>query len=121
MDKCNRILVVDDEEGLRQSLAANLELEGYEVIEASNGYDAIELVERMPFDLVITDVRMPGINGVDAFREMRKLRPDIGVLVMTAFTLEKLVDEALGEGVYTVVTKPFAMDQLIGLVARVVG
>ncbi len=114
----HRILVVDDEEGLRQSLAANLELEGYEVVEACDGLQAIELVCEGHFDLVITDMRMPGIDGLDTFRELRKVRPEIAVVMMTAFTLEKLVADALSEGVYTVVTKPFDIERIITLIAR---
>lgn len=115
-----RILVVDDEESLRVSLAANLELEGYEVLEAASGQAAIDLVREQAFDLVITDVRMPGIDGFETFREMRKLRPGITVVLMTAFTLERHLDEALDEGVYTVMMKPFAMDRTIQLIARAV-
>jgi DNA-binding NtrC family response regulator len=113
-----RILVVDDEEGLRQSLAANLELEGYEVVEAGGGRQAVDLVRESNFDLVITDMRMPGLDGLDTFRELRKLRPEIPVVIMTAFSLEMLVSGALSEGVYTVVTKPFDIAGILGLVAR---
>ncbi|MEP7121204.1 MAG: response regulator [Byssovorax sp.] len=115
-----RILVVDDEDGLRQSLAANLELEGYVVAEASGGRQAIELVRESDFDLVITDMQMPGLDGLDTFRELRKLRPAISVVIMTAFSLEMLVEGALTEGVYTVVTKPFDIAGILGLVARAV-
>jgi two-component system response regulator HydG len=115
----HRILVVDDEEGLRQSLAANLELEGYEVVEAEDGRRAIELVRDRDFDLVITDIRMPGIDGLDTFRELRKIKPGIAVVMMTAFTLERLVADALSEGVYTVLTKPFDIARIIELIARV--
>lgn len=117
----SRILVVDDEAGLRASLAANLELEGYSVVEASSGAEAIDLFRRESFDLVITDIRMPGISGVDAFREIRKIRPDAAVVLMTAFTLEGIIEEALGEGVYAIVTKPFSMEHLIRMVSRVIG
>jgi two-component system response regulator HydG len=111
---------VDDEAGLRASLAANLELEGYDVVEAEGGARAVELVREGPFDLVISDVRMPGMTGVDVFREIRKIRPEIPVILMTAFTVEKLLAEALGEGVFAVLPKPFAVDQLIALIARVI-
>jgi two-component system response regulator HydG len=111
---------VDDEDGPRKSLAANLELEGYEIVEAEHGARAVELVREGPFDLVISDVRMPGMSGVDAFREMRKIRPEIPVILMTAFAVEALLAEALGEGVFAVLPKPFAVDHLIALIARAV-
>ncbi len=116
----NRILIVDDEAGLRTSLAANLELEGYQVVEAGDGARALELVREAPFDLVITDVRMPGMSGVDAFREIRKIRPGIPVVLMTAFALEELLADALGEGVYAVLPKPFAVDHVLALIAHVI-
>jgi two-component system response regulator HydG len=114
----NRLLVVDDEAGLRTSLAANLELEGYRVVEAEGGAQAVELVREGGFDLVISDVRMPDVSGVDAFREIRRLRPEIPVILMTAFTVEKVLAEALGEGVFAVMQKPFAIEHAIGLVAH---
>jgi two-component system response regulator HydG len=116
----NRILIVDDEAGLRTSLAANLELEGYQVVEAADGARAMELVQEAPFDLVITDVRMPGMSGVDLFREIRKVRPELPVVLMTAFAVEKLLADALGEGVYAVLPKPFAVDHVLSLIARVI-
>ena len=116
----NRILVVDDDAGLRTSLAASLELEGYRVVEAGDGARAVELVREGPFDLILSDVRMPGMSGVDAFREIRKIRPDLPVLLMTAFALEEVLADVLAEGVYAVLRKPFAVEHVIGVIARVV-
>jgi len=114
------ILVVDDEEGGRASLAANLELEGYAVVEAKDGAEAITLFRGAEFDLVITDVRMPKMNGVEAFREMKRLRPGVVVVMVTAFAAEGLLDEAMSEGAYTVLKKPFAMPQLFRIVEAAV-
>jgi DNA-binding NtrC family response regulator len=113
-----RVLVVDDEEGMRMTLAANLELEGYEVIEAKDGYEAIGLIEREPFSVVVTDIRMPGINGLDTYRAIKKIRPEVTVVMMTAFALERLVDEGIQEGVFTVLSKPFSVDHLLDVVER---
>jgi two-component system response regulator HydG len=120
MNASNRILIVDDEAGLRTSLAANLELEGYQVVEAGDGSHALSLVREGAFDLVITDVRMPGMSGVDLFREIRKVRPELPVVLMTAFAVEKLLAEALGEGVYAVLPKPFAVGHVLELAAHVI-
>lgn len=111
------VLVVDDEDGVRASLAANLELEGYEVIEAVDGVEAVATFRQRPFDMAITDVRMPKMNGVEAFREMKRLRPEVPVVMMTAFATEGLLDEALVEGAFAVVYKPFPMRQIFRLVA----
>src|SRR5689334_8117095 len=105
----SRLLIVDDEESLRTSLLVNLEDEGYEVTEAESGQEASELAAKQPFDLIVTDMRMPGRNGLETFREIRKLRSDALIMLMTGFANESLVSEALSEGAYTVLYKPFAM------------
>ncbi len=102
-----RVLLVDDEESLRITLAANLELEGFEVLEADCGEKALELLAQHEVDLLLTDIRMPGINGVELFRRARALRPSVPVVLMTAFAMEELIQSALQEGVYTLLPKPF--------------
>ena len=68
------ILVVDDEESLRITLAANLELSGFEVVEAANGTQALEILENRAFDVVLSDIRMPGMNGVELFQKRSSRR-----------------------------------------------
>ncbi|WP_437675688.1 response regulator [Sorangium sp. So ce131] len=121
METTRRVLVVDDEEGMRATLAANLELEGYEVAEARDGAHALELVRQQRFALVISDVRMPGLNGVETFREMKRIQPELTVVLMTAFALEQLVEEGISEGVYAVIHKPFSMEHLVRMVGRALG
>lgn len=104
------VLLVDDEDGLRTTLAANLELDGFEVVEAADGAEALEHAERRSFDLVVTDIRMPGMNGVELFRAIRRLHPRVPVVLMTAFALEHLIQQALREGVYVVMSKPFDVE-----------
>lgn len=120
MRETKRVLVVDDEDAMRVTLAAGLELEGYEVVEARSGAHALELVRKQAFTVVISDVRMPGLNGVDTFRELKRIRPELTVVLMTAFALEKLLEEAIAEGVYTVIYKPFSMEHLSRIIARAV-
>jgi DNA-binding NtrC family response regulator len=112
-----RILVVDDEHALRLTIAANLELEGFDVVEADGAAQALERIEEGSFDLVLSDVRMPGMNGVDLFRAIRARRPDLPVILMTAFALEGLVQEALREGVFTLLPKPFAIEHLVAAIS----
>jgi CheY-like chemotaxis protein len=113
MNPGKKVLVVDDEPGLRMTIGANLELEGFEVVEAASGAHALELIAKQPFDLVLSDIRMPGMNGVELFRRIRTLRPEMPVVLMTAFALEGLVQDALREGAFTVLPKPFAIDHLV--------
>ncbi|WP_437634560.1 response regulator [Sorangium sp. So ce854] len=118
MQTTRRVLVVDDEEGMRATLAANLELEGYEVVEARDGAHALELARRQRFALVLSDVKMPGLNGVETFRELRRIQPGLTVVLMTGFAIERLIEEGIGEGVYAVIYKPFSMEHLARVVAR---
>ena len=113
-----RILVVDDEGSLLMTLAANLELEGFEVVEAEDGARALEILQRERFDLVLTDIRMPGMSGVELFRRVRRLHPEMPVVLMTAFALEGLVEQAIGEGAFAVLPKPFAIEHVVATLAR---
>jgi DNA-binding NtrC family response regulator len=108
-----RILVVDDEASLLMTLVANLELEGFEVSEAKNAEQALSEVRARDFDLVLSDIRMPGMSGVDLCRAIHKLRPDLPVVLMTAFSVESVMREAVNEGAMLVIPKPFAIEHLV--------
>jgi CheY-like chemotaxis protein len=108
-----RILVVDDEASLLMTLVANLELEGFEVMEAKSGEQALELVAAHSFDLILSDIRMPGMSGVDLCQRVRRLRPELPVILMTAFTVEGVIRQALRDGALVVIPKPFAIEHLI--------
>lgn len=110
------ILVVDDLKSIRLTLGGILEDEGHNVVLAENGYQAIELVKQAPFDLIFMDIRMPGINGVQTFREIKKINPGAAVIMMTAYSVEDLVREALEEGAYAVVYKPFDIEKIVSII-----
>ena len=114
-----RVLVVDDQRSMRLTLAGIIEDQGHEVIEVEDGYQAIAATSRTHFDLVFMDIKMPGINGVQAFREIKKTSPGTVVVMMTGFAVEDLVEEALTEGAFAVVYKPFEIDHVIGLMESV--
>ncbi len=113
-----RVLVVDDEESMRITLAANLELEGHQVVEASSGEEALVLVRKHPVDVVLADIRMPGLHGVELYRRLRREQPGLPVVLMTAFAQENLVEDALAEGVFTVLHKPFDVEHLLRTLRR---
>ncbi len=115
-----RILVVDDDPGVRQTLAASLELHGFEVVEASSAEQGLDKVREETFDLVVSDIRMPGMNGVQLFREVRRVRPDLPVVLITGFEVESWVEEAIQEGAFTVVEKPVRMERFIQLAQRAI-
>jgi two-component system response regulator HydG len=118
MDRIN-ILVVDDLRSSRLTLGGILEDEGHNVVLAENGYQAIEAARQLPFDLVFMDIKMPGINGVQTFREVKKTNPQAAVIMMTAYSVEDLVREALEEGAYAVVYKPFDMEHVVSIIESV--
>jgi DNA-binding NtrC family response regulator len=113
-----RILLVDDEHSLRVTLAANLELEGMQVVEAESGERALELLQSGSFDLMLSDIRMSGMSGAELFEHARKLRPEMPVLLMTAFALEDVVRAALRSGVFAVLAKPFDVEHVSRTVLR---
>ncbi|HKQ68531.1 MAG TPA: response regulator [Polyangiaceae bacterium] len=115
-----RILVVDDEAGLRMTLAAGLELEGFTVHEAGSGEEALTMLEGSAYDLILSDIRMPGMSGGDLFRRVKERSPDLPVVLMTAYAAEHVVREATGEGVYAVLTKPFDIGAVSSTLRRAV-
>ena len=115
MAKTN-ILVVDDLRSIRLTLGGILEDKGHNVVTAENGYQAIEAVKKTHFDTIFMDIKMPGINGVQTFREVKKIDPKAAVVMMTAYSVEDLVREALEEGAYAIVYKPFDIDKIIALI-----
>jgi len=110
------ILVVDDLKGSRLTLGGILEDEGHNVVLAENGYQAIEAARQLSFDLIFMDIKMPGINGVQTFREVKKINPKAAVIMMTAYSVEDLVREALEEGAYAVVYKPFDIEHIASII-----
>src|SRR5262252_8522036 len=107
-----RILVVDDERSMRELLAIVLRREGYEVLLADSGRTAIELLEREPVDLLISDNKMPDLSGVDVLRAAKKVDQDILGIMITAFASTETAVEAMRLGACDYLSKPFDVDQL---------
>ncbi len=113
-----RILIVDDEEGMRRLLSRVLSREGYETVTAAGGTEALQALAAGAFDLVVTDIQMPGMSGVELLREVKAFDPSLPVVVMTAYgTVENAV-EALRGGAYDYLTKPFETDEIRLTVAK---
>jgi len=107
-----RILVVDDERSMRELLAIVLRREGYEVLLAENGRSAIDLLEREPVDLLISDIKMPDLSGVDVLRAAKKIDQDILGIMITAFASTETAVEAMRLGACDYLSKPFDIDLL---------
>jgi two-component system response regulator HydG len=112
------LLVADDDPGLRESLERTLTREGYRVVLASDGRAALERVQAGGIDLIVTDLRMPGLTGLELLRAAKAIMPDVDVILLTAFgTVEEAV-KAMKDGAYDFLTKPFRREQLIKLVDK---
>ncbi len=107
-----RILIVDDEPSLRDMLRIVLKRDGYEVVTADGGRAAIEILQREPVDLVLSDIRMDDVDGVEVLKAAKALNRDIVVFMMTAFASTETAVEAMRLGAVDYFTKPFSMDEL---------
>ena len=112
------ILVVDDEAASRESLKDVLGDEGYDVTAAADGAEALELLQTAEFDVILTDLRMPGLDGLGLLREARRLCPQTLVLLMTAYASVETAVEALRQGAHDYMIKPLVFDDVLGKVAR---
>lgn len=107
-----KILVVDDEKSMRDFLSIMLNKEGYEVSTAGNGEDALRAVQAEIFDLVITDVKMPRIDGLEVLKMVKDVSPETVVLMITAFATTETAVEAMKLGAYDYITKPFKVEEI---------
>ena len=113
------ILVVDDRVSDRETMKTILADRGYRVATARDGMEAIELVKSRHYDIIFLDVRLPGMDGVETFEQVKKIDPEATVIMMTGYTEEDLVKRAISEGAYTCIYKPFDMQKVIGLVENI--
>ena len=112
------LLIIDDEKNIRDGLAANFELEDYNVKTASSGEEGIELISKGDIDLVITDLRMPGISGEEVLKHVATVTPGIPVIILTGHGSIDAAVDAMRHGAYDFLTKPLNLDQLEMIVKR---
>lgn len=113
-----KILVVDDEQSHRTMLKAVLSKEGYDISEADDGVSAIKAVENEPFDLILMDIRMGDMDGIEAMREIKRISPSIPVVMMTAYASVKTAVEALKSDAFDYLTKPLDVEELKILIQK---
>ena len=111
-----KILVVDDEKEFCLNVKDILEMENYEVSTACDGLKGLELIKQGGFALVLMDVKMPVMNGVETFKKMKEIVPDTPVIMVTAYAVEDLLREALQEGAFGILSKPLDFEKLFGLI-----
>jgi DNA-binding response OmpR family regulator len=108
------ILIIDDDEGMLKTLNYILTAKGYEVVTRSSGVEAIALIKERSFNLILIDIKMPDMNGVETLKEIKRISPDeTNIMMITAYTMHKLVGEAKKEGARAILPKPLDIDQLI--------
>ncbi|HEY3918591.1 MAG TPA: response regulator [Stellaceae bacterium] len=114
-----RVLVIDDDRDHAESIVDILSMRGHEVEAAFSGEQGVEIFKRHDFDIVFMDVKLPGMNGVETFFEFKKIRPDARVMMMTGFSLEQLITQAIENGALGVLRKPFAIQDLLQVLERI--
>jgi len=110
------VLIVDDDASVLRTMALILERKGYAVTTAGDGPTALEKVEQRPYDIIFMDIQMPLMDGVETYRKIKEIRPDAAAMMMTAYAVEDLVQQALQEGAYGVLHKPLDMDRVIAII-----
>ena len=119
-ERTTRILVVDDEEIVRESLGGWLEKDGYTVASAPEGRSAIERLKAEPWSIMVVDLKMPGMDGLQVLEEAKKLRPEIAVVIMTAYATVDTAVSAMKMGAYDYLVKPFDPEELSIMMQKIV-
>ncbi len=112
MSKLGRVLVVDDEENIREVLSNYLSTMNYEVVTATDGQDALNKYKKGEFDLIISDLLMPNIDGLELLRRIRSIDNDVIFLMITGYPSIETAVEAIKKGAYDYITKPFHMEDV---------
>ena len=116
-----RVLVVDDEASIRDLLAKTLALAEYDVDVSPDGRSALDRLRLYAYDLLIADLKMPGVDGLTVIREAKRLKADLPVIIITGFSSEQSAIEALNLGVAGYLTKPFRVPQVLAAAAKALG
>lgn len=115
-----KILVVDDEAAMRVTMSDWLEEKEYNVVSACSGMEAIEKVKTEPFNVAFVDMKMPGLDGIEVLRAIKRINPDISVIIMTAYATIETAIRAMKEGAYNYLVKPFSLDEAELIVKAIV-
>jgi nitrogen regulation protein NR(I) len=121
MNQRPRILLIEDDTAIAAALKKDLQTEGYEVAVAARGDEGNSLAQKEPWDVVITDLKMPGLSGLDVVGQLHAAKPKLPIIMMTAFGTTETAIEATKLGAYDYLLKPFDMAEMLDLVAKAVG
>jgi DNA-binding NtrC family response regulator len=117
--KTLNIFIVEDEKIIRVPLADELRDAGYKVQEYWNTHQAFMAIRQLPVDVVITDIKMPFMNGLELLTKIKSIKPDTPVIVITSYGSEDTATEAMKRGAYDYVEKPFDLDEMLVLLDRI--
>lgn len=119
MDERTSVIIVDDDEKLLEIFKTALSLEGYQCETASSAESALELINKTSFDIMLTDIRIPGIEGFELTHKAKKIIPDMAVIIMTAYAEEFSYDNAIEAGASDFIKKPFTLNELMARIQHV--
>ena len=108
-----RILIVDDDQKMAKTLQDIITVKGYEVKSVNSGFEAMETLAEGQFDCILTDIKMPEMNGVELYKAIKGVQPDTPVVLMSAYTADELIREGLEEGAIACLTKPLNIEALL--------
>jgi CheY-like chemotaxis protein len=111
-----RVFVVDDDQDFAESLALLIEGRGYEVELAFSGEEAIDKFRQQDFDITFMDVKLPGKDGVESFLEIRQFKPSARVVMMTGYSVEQLLEQAVEQGAWGVLNKPLDIERMLNMI-----
>jgi DNA-binding NtrC family response regulator len=120
MSKMPRILVVDDEKAMRESLNDWLKEDGYQVGLAESGNKAVDMARKDPWEVILLDLKMPGMDGLETLKKLKEVRPDAEILMMTAYATVDTAVQAMKEGAFDYLVKPFDPDEVEMLIQKIV-
>ncbi len=115
----NRILIVDDEQHVRQLIEKVLEKEGYEILTACNGEEGLEIFQNNNIDLIISDIKMPKMSGIEFLHKVKEQEPGVGFILITAFATMETAIDAIKSGAQDYVTKPFDIKEILNAVKKI--
>jgi CheY-like chemotaxis protein len=117
MEETISILVVDDNPAMADTLADILELKGFSVHAAASGAEALEILRKQAVEILLTDVKMPEMNGLELYRETRQAYPGLITIFMTAYAADELIQQGMAEGIKIVLDKPVDINFMVSLFA----
>ncbi len=115
----HRILVVDDNKDFANIFCEILKTNDYMAEKCYSGSQAVEMVKNTDFDMIFLDIRMPKMDGVQALKAIKKIRPKIKAIMMTGYSVDEMIHKALEEKAFEVVYKPFEVDKILSLIRNV--